>query len=123
MILILLDILYPHFLLMEMFSETIQFTCQNLRGSSLGYTHYHYHISSVTLTVPFAFKCVQIPTPACKSSVLHYSMKLYRQELSMSESVDLGIRIFLFNISQAECCCLLSVILAFSHLISFNVKA
>jgi len=41
----------------------------------------------------------------------------------MSESVDIAIRIFLFNVSQAECCLLLTVILAFSHLISLYVKA
>lgn len=53
-------------------------------------TRHRYYIGSVTLTVSFRFKCVQIPTLSCKSSVLHYSMKLHLQELSMSQPVDLG---------------------------------
>lgn len=50
-------------------------------------------------------------------------MKLYVQELSMSESVDIGSGIFLFNVSQSERSLLLTVVLASSHLNLFYVKA
>lgn len=86
---ILLGFLCPHFQLMEMFTETIQCTCQSPRGSSLGYKPHTPWLctSSVTLTV------------------LHYSTKLHLQELSISESAELEfLYLTYYKLSAAAFC-------------------